>query len=310
MTHDSTPTLTVFALPKAFQGHTGVIQENAVRSWARHGHAVILMGQDAGIAEMANAVGATYVPEVKCNELGTPLLDSAFTIAAGLASTEAIMYANSDILFPTDPGRAIGGLGLGEYLAVGRRTNVDVWDVMDYTNPGWLAEIAGLAREKGELAHYSAIDYFLMPRKSELTKLPPFAVGRAGWDNWLLARALELGMPLVDLTDALVAVHQNHDYGHVKRSAAGQSGWAGPESDANRQIAAGKYRDLNDCTHHLNADGQLRVDRWNQGRMHMRRAGAGAGAGAAEWVRGAISMFHPSSWRRLIERAAQRSRKD
>lgn len=304
-TDQSTTSITIFALPKAFKGHAGVIQENAVRSWVAHGHAVILMGQDAGIADMAQKVSAVHIPDVLCNEFGTPRLDSAFMIAAERSSTRFIMYVNSDILFPEAPGRVVAKLGLNEFLAVGRRTNVEIFDRLDYEDPAWLATAAQLARVSGELAHQAAIDYFVLPRNSELTKLPRFVVGRAGWDNWMLARALDLGVPLVDLTAAMLAVHQNHDHGHVKRARASQSVWEGPESDENRRVAGGEYRDIDDCTYRLEYDGQLRVDHWNLGRMRMRRARAGAGA--AEWVRGAISMLHPTSLRRLVEWAARRS---
>jgi hypothetical protein len=113
----------------------------------------------------------------------------------------------------------------------------------------WRERARAMAREKGELSHRSAIDYFILPRRSALTKLPPFVVGRPGWDNWMLATALERAIPLVDMTDALLAVHQNHDYGHIQRGASGGEGWSGPEADTNRRIAAGKYRDIGDCTH-------------------------------------------------------------
>lgn len=301
LTPATTPSLTVFALPKAFREHAGVIQENAVRSWAAHGLAVVLMGRDEGIAEMAAAVGAVHVPDVACNEMGTPRLDSAFAIAAERASTRLIMYANSDILFPEDPGRAVAGLGLDKFLAVGRRTNVDMTQRMDYADAGWLVQVARLAREKGELFHQSAIDYFILPRASGLTKLPPFVVGRPGWDNWMLANTLDLGLPLVDLTGAVLAVHQNHDYGHIKREFAGQYGWEGPETDTNRKIAGGKYRDIGDCTHRVGADGRVRVDHWNLGRALWRRArGGGGGMGRAM-----THLSHPQSLMRIAKRLAR-----
>jgi hypothetical protein len=302
-TTHSAPCLTVFALPKAFRGHAGVIQENAVRSWAAHGLAVILMGRDEGIAEMAAAVGGAHLPDVACNELGTPRLDSAFGLAAERASTRLIMYANSDILFPEDPGRVAAGLGMEEFLAVGRRTNVDVTARMDYADAAWLAGAARLARENGELFHQSAIDYFILPRASRLTRLPPFVVGRPGWDNWMLANTLELGLPLMDLTGAVLAVHQNHDYGHIKRDSARQRGWEGPETDTNRKIAGGKYRDINDCTHRVGADGRVTVDHWNKARMHLRRARAGAGI--CDWVWGLASVLHPRAWGPLARRAVK-----
>ena len=47
--------LTIFAVPKPFRGHIGVIQRNAIRSWTllRPACDIILMGNEEGIAEIA-----------------------------------------------------------------------------------------------------------------------------------------------------------------------------------------------------------------------------------------------------------------
>ena len=41
-----------------------------------------------------------------------------------------------------------------------------------------------------------------------------FVTGRVHWDNWLLWFAGRQGAALVDASAAVVAVHQNHDYGY------------------------------------------------------------------------------------------------
>ncbi|MDR1741595.1 MAG: hypothetical protein LBR38_07100, partial [Synergistaceae bacterium] len=45
--------------------------------------------------------------------------------------------------------------------------------------------------------------------------IPPFAIGRMAFDDWMVADAVMRGIPVVDATDDVVAVHQNHDYGHI-----------------------------------------------------------------------------------------------
>ena len=54
--------LTIFALPKPFRGHAGVIQRNAIQSWLRLQPAceVILLGDEPGTREVAAQVGAHY----------------------------------------------------------------------------------------------------------------------------------------------------------------------------------------------------------------------------------------------------------
>ena len=67
-----------------------------------------------------------------------------------------------------------------------------------------------------------AIDYFLFPRvvAADL-EMPDFAIGRPRWDNWTLYRVRALGLPLIDLTNVVTAVHQNHDYSHHRRGREG-----------------------------------------------------------------------------------------
>jgi hypothetical protein len=80
--------LTVLAVPKAFTGHTAVIQRNAIQSWLhlRPVCEVILFGDDAGTAEIAADLNVRHVPAVERNEYGTPLVNALFTAAERLAN--------------------------------------------------------------------------------------------------------------------------------------------------------------------------------------------------------------------------------
>jgi hypothetical protein len=66
-------------------------------------------------------------------------------------------------------------------------------------------------------------------------RVPPFAIGRAWFDNWLVWRAGELGAAVVDATTAVTAIHQRHEYMHV---SGGQDGaYKGPEAMENLRLA-------------------------------------------------------------------------
>ena len=58
------------------------------------------------------------------------------------------------------------------------------------------------------------MDYFAFPR-GVYTNLPPFVVGRARWDNWMIYSSRRRGIPVVEGTHDILAVHQNHDYSHL-----------------------------------------------------------------------------------------------
>ena len=75
------------------------------------------------------------------------------------------------------------------------------------------------ARREGERKPANWIDYFMFTR-GLFTELPPFAIGRPGYDPWLIWRAADLGADVIDATDYVLAVHQRHDYSHVGSRAA------------------------------------------------------------------------------------------
>jgi hypothetical protein len=53
-------------------------------------------------------------------------------------------------------------------------------------------------------------------RALQFKNLPDLAVGRAWWDNWMIYNAKRHGIPVIDATKMVLAVHQNHDYSHCK----------------------------------------------------------------------------------------------
>ncbi|MCK4873221.1 MAG: hypothetical protein KAS72_10890 [Phycisphaerales bacterium] len=262
--------LTVFAIPKAFHSHTGVIQRNAIRSWRRMGWEVSLLGDEAGTAEMAAEVEAAHLPNVARNDMGTPLLDSAFNLARDHATTDLIAYVNSDIIFLNDLASVIGQLRFPEFLAVGRRTNITLDTELDFERSDWRRSVRHAVDQSGKLFTEFGIDYFVMPRRSELTDLPPFAVGRARWDNWMCARSWRLGVPLVDLTECVLAVHQDHDHTHVK--GRGEHQYSGPEAAANAELAGGDFMSIADATYIVDERGRPVPSALNLARMHYQTA--------------------------------------
>ena len=57
----------------------------------------------------------------------------------------------------------------------------------------------------------TGIDYFVFP-KLYLTKFD-FAIGRTSWDNWLVYNARLNKHPVINGTQSIDIIHQNHDYG-------------------------------------------------------------------------------------------------
>jgi hypothetical protein len=61
---------------------------------------------------------------------------------------------------------------------------------------------------------------FLFHSQPILQKIPPFLVGRKGWDPWLVWFPCHHRIPTIDASHDVVAVHQNHDYAYLGKGTA------------------------------------------------------------------------------------------
>lgn len=249
--------LTLFTIPKSFESHNALIQRNALNSWLRLRPAceIILCGNDPGVAEAAAEFGVSHLPNVTRNEYGTPLLNSAFDQVREVAKHSLLCYINADIILLDDFVPAVQRIEFAEFLMVGQRWNLDVTKSVDFDQSNWRAELNRRVNEGGVLEGLGGIDYFVFHRESALGELPPFAVGRAGWDNWFIYNARRRGVPVIDATRVVMAIHQNHSYNHVPQQRGKK--WYGPESDQNFEIIGNRECAfcIGDATHVITTRG-------------------------------------------------------
>ena len=254
-----TPLITIFSAPKPFTNpHIAVIQRNAVRSWLALGEAVevLLLGDEEGLPQAAGDLGVHLIREVKRNASGTPLVSSLFELARQHGSSPLLAYVNADILLLPDfiHGAKALQATLKPFLAVGQRWDLEVTGQMEF-GEGWPDELRQEIRANGLLHPPAGSDYFLYPREC-FTWMPDFAIGRAGWDNWMIYQARRQGWPVVDATADIQIVHQNHDYSHLP---GGQPHYKLPETGDNIRLAGGRMMTrftLLDCNRRL-AGGRL-----------------------------------------------------
>jgi hypothetical protein len=232
--------LTIFTTPKPFIGHDNIIQTNAIKSWTLLQPAceIILMGKDAGIHEVSSRMGVKHYPDIECNEYGTPLLSSIFFTAQKMTNSELMCYINADIILMSDflPAveKLVHGIKKRKYLMVGQRWDLDIDELLDFDRIGWEKELRLRLKNNGQLHPKTGIDYFLYS-KGLFNDIPPFAIGRTFWDNWLIYRARKCGASVIDASEVVTAIHQNHDYSHTIQGYSGV--WKGPEALKNRELA-------------------------------------------------------------------------
>jgi hypothetical protein len=250
--------LTIFSVPKAFQGHIRTIQRNALKSWTllQPRPEVLLFGSDEGTAEAAAELGLRHIPEIATNRRGAPLLSDMFRKTEAAASSELMCYVNADILLTGEFTSAVQAVQkkFAKALLVSKRINIGVTEELDF-RLGWDESLR--ARTDATDGGPTAIDVFVF-RKGTYGEVPDFAIGRLWFDQWLIKAALHQKLPVVDVSLTAPVLHQNHDYNHVAGGA--EQVWRGPEPAENLRLygSAPHSYTLLDVTHELTADGIVR----------------------------------------------------
>jgi len=225
--------LTLFSVPKPFDGEIGAIQRRSAESWRALGVQVLLLGDEAGVGDMAVELGVEHVSGLQLTSHGTPRLDSAFRLADGVARFPLRCFVNADVI-------------LGRDLLDATRA---------VTEQAQRFLLVGQTEEDGRRRGAAAMDWFVFPA-GLLGDVPPFTIGRACFDNWLIWKARQVGV-VVDATHDVRAIHLPHGYEHV--GGGMDEAYYGEEAARNLELAGGKRRlyTLHDASHVLRG-GKLR----------------------------------------------------
>jgi len=185
------------------------------------------------------------------------ILRSFFDEAQRIARHELICYVNCDIVLPRDFLHAVNAVDAvhGRFLMVGRRWNVNVEKPLLFGEQGWEQELTERALSVWEQSSGDWIDYFVFRRGFYLGQMPEMVIGRVYWDQWLVWKAREAGAAVVDASAAVMAIHQNHDYGYHPAGKAGV--WTDQLARRNYELAGGRWhlRTIDDATHVLGPGG-------------------------------------------------------
>jgi hypothetical protein len=243
-----------------------MIQRNAIRSWTLLREVeVILLGEEAGLAEAARELGVKHIPDVACNKNGTPLVSSMFQLARDasqrsqsdlLCIINADMILMSDFIEATMESRSkLLKKQQKNFVLLSQRWDLDITQPIEFSQ-GWQDRLSSMVHRQGSLHRPAGSDFFLFPRSSYLD-IPDFTIGRAGWDNWMIYKARKEKWAVIDCTPSVMIVHQNHDYSHLP---GGKPHYEHPDTNENIRLAGReaniRYTIL-DATHQLAAGGKL-----------------------------------------------------
>lgn len=217
-----------------------------MRSWARLSSAVatLVIGDEPGMAEAVAEVNADasritdvrQIQDVRRNEAGTPLVSSIFELARQASPSPFLAYVNADILLLPEIVQSVRQVAeqAPKFLIVGQRWDLNLPVLFDFSQ-GWDGRLRDEVKRRGRLHAAAGSDYFIFPRDLFID-MPDFAIGRAGWDNWMIYAARQRSWAVVDGTPDMLVIHQDHDYSHLP---GGRPHYELPESQQNQTLAGG-----------------------------------------------------------------------
>lgn len=233
------PLITIFSAPKPFTDpHIATIQRNALTSWTKLPEVrVVLLGDEPGLAEIAAELGVIHLRELPRSPSGAPRMDAMFRLAREASPTPLYAIVNADILLLEDfveTAKKVAGQR-EKFVVMGQRWDLDQSTLLDFST-GWQTKLRSKVKSQGALHRPAGSDYFLFPILC-YREIPPFTIGRAGWDNWMIYHARQSRFPAIDATAEVLVIHQNHNYAHLP---GGQPHYKHPETDENIRLAGGR----------------------------------------------------------------------
>lgn len=168
---------------------------------------------------------------------GRPYFNSFIDIAEEAAIHEVVMYVTDHLIFLPGLKEVVELVcsRLDRFLLMGRRWEADFDQLIDFTRVAWPNLLNIAIQHTQELGSIGAKDW-LAWKKPFPAPIPPFIMGIPWYDTWMAVRAEELGIPRVDATLAIKAVHPRHGFPFAGGIKGRQQD---PRWELNHQLALG-----------------------------------------------------------------------
>lgn len=215
--------ITIFTNPRPFRDQFDLIQRNAIESWLRLSpkcEIILFNDEENTTPQIAQEFNLKCIIDVECDEFGTPLLNDVFKKIKKIAKNDILAYVNTDIILMNDFLKSIKKvkelMGEKPFFMIGRRWDIELKGRINFNEIDWEQKLRNRVLKEGKLHGMSGLDYWVFPRDFDFNP-PPFVVGRPGMDSWLIYKSRTLKIPVIDATEVVTILHQNHNYPSKKK---------------------------------------------------------------------------------------------
>lgn len=246
--------ITIFCNPRPFKGFYKITQTNTIKNWKSvlpDAQIILLEDEEGTTRSIAKKFNTDYIGNLKKNKYGTPLLNDVFEKVAKMARFDTIAQVNIDILLFPDFLRTISRLKklLPEFFMVGQRWDLDIDEALNF-GKGWERKLKDMVKKNGAFHPATGSDYWVFS-KGVNRSIPPFIVGRPAADGWFISDSLRKNIPVIDTTETVMIVHQNHprndsDQIYIKEKKINAKVYKDSTSTTNKGM---RYCTLFDATH-------------------------------------------------------------
>lgn len=207
---------TIFAtIPESFDGSAGTRQRNAIRSWCllTPEPRIIFTGIDDDSVQWYADSMCIEAVEIDRSPEGIPLVSAALRTAYEMRDNEddILCLVNADGIYTRSVLLAINKVAdeFDQFLMVGQRWDLKLDRHLSFL-PGWERALTKVAFEHGAKHGDRAMDYLIF-RGGWPLDMPDFAVGRTAYDNWMVFKARQEGVPVVNASQDVTLIHQDHE---------------------------------------------------------------------------------------------------
>ena len=188
------------------------VNNNTLFNWKNLPNVNLVIFSNCSTVQYYAKLANWHVLPVLVEAANAPVLPNMFQSVMREFDSDFYGYANADLLFTDDLVTTLETIlcemdFTRSLLVVGKRTNIPASYITQEGALSW--EFLKISAENyGTLFQPDAEDYFITEKNFPWGGFLPLAVGRRGYDNWIVTFSRQNNIPVIDVSGSVLCLHQ------------------------------------------------------------------------------------------------------